>query len=243
MAEENNPNLQSMPNLQLVASNMERFLQMMNSMFQVQRGMLDRQEETLQAIHRTIRLQEEMLRQLQRMNTAMTSLEWRAMMAGLTGAEAGRLVMLTLQAYMPHGPAETWQQWRCRRQILEIMAAWKRSCENSGVVPWLEHWNLVVEAGLRHALEELPAETQNSQGETVRLEDKIQFWRDNIPEARGIPEAGNLLVLQRHMQMDASWSQRPPSGSAVLYGDLVDWRQADLHDYASQVDSAGSPLI
>ena len=76
-------------------------------------------------------------------NTCLSNLERRAMNAGLTGSEAGRLLMLTLQEYCPFGTMDTWQQWHCRRQVLELQAIWSRSCRCYGVIPTWELWELV----------------------------------------------------------------------------------------------------
>ena len=64
---------------------------------------------------------------------------------------------------------------------------------------------------------------------TLLLEDKVAFWRRAIPIAAGLraggAPAGNMLELQRTMQLQGAAADDPPE---VLSGDLVGWRQTDL---------------
>ena len=112
------------------------------------------------------------------------------------------------------------------------------------MTPTLELWNLVVESGYSRATEELPASWTNEvTGETILLQDKIAFWRREIPEATGNPACRNVLLAQRSLQQDTqvvglleTWMQQP----IILVGDLAGWRQGDLLDYIRQYP-AGSP--
>ena len=67
------------------------------------------------------------------------------------------------------------------------------------------------------------------------MRDKIAYWRREIPEAAGVPGAGNLLEIQRELQL-------PPAGGfggtptyswtgEVFAGDLLGWRQPDLLEW------------
>ena len=86
-----------------------------------------------------------------------------------------------------------------------------------------------MEGAYSRAVEEQLSEETNHLGETVYLEDKIAFWRANIPSAAGLPGVVNLMALQRQLQLN--W---PLHGEApeVLMGDLLGWRHADLQDWA-----------
>ena len=98
-----------------------------------------------------------------------------------------------------------------------------------------------MECGYKRATEEQLEEETNQAGETIYLEEKIQYWRDNIPCAEGLPELRNPMYLQRQMQMvwRAHEIGRAPD-SKVLMGDLLGWRHADLQHW-SRCYPGGSP--
>ena len=127
-----------------------------------------------------------------------------------------------------------------------MQSFWNRSCRNWGITPTAEQWSLVVEGAFRRAGDELEATTLNHAGELITLDQKIQFWRENIPEAAGQPNlpGGNLLEAQRRLQMDQEWTGGMPRDAgmprALLLGDVLDWRQRDLGEYMEQ-DPVGSP--
>ena len=156
---------------------------------------------------------------------ATVNLERRYMEANLTGAEASRLVAAELADYSPYGPVATWQTGHSYRRLLEVQAFWRCSCMQRGVRPTEALWNAIVEAAYSRALEEQPAESTNHHDEVVFLDDKIAFWRAQIPVAAGGAPAGNMLELQRAMQLQGAAADDPPE---VLSGDLVGWRQTDL---------------
>jgi hypothetical protein len=135
------------------------------------------------ALERSAVLLEQILQQASQANTAVKNLELRAMNQRLTGAEAGRLVALALQDYSPHGPPSTWRVAHPWRTLLEIIANWKSYLETIGVRATPRLWSLVMESGYSRALEEYDAVVTNEYGEDVELEEKISFWRRNIPEA------------------------------------------------------------
>ena len=147
----------------------------------------------------------------------------------LTGAETARLFMNLLDEYSPHGTPDTWRWVHARRTILELQACWTRNLKKQGVRPSADLWNIIVESGYRRALKELESWTWNESQERVLLEDKIQFWRQTIPEAVGNPEVTNFLLEQQAVQMDNMGLQAQPG--ELLYGDLVAWRQNDLLDW------------
>ena len=61
----------------------------------------------------------------------------------------------------------------------------------------------------------------------MHLQEKIAFWRTNIPDAAGVtvPD-GQLLQAQRDLQLQGVLGGIAAGSS--LYGDLVGWRQTDL---------------
>ena len=92
-----------------------------------------------------------------------------------------------------------------------------------------------MEAGYHRAKEEQPASQVNHLGEVILLEAKIAFWRQRIPEAAGVLEGHeeNYLLVQRAMQH--AWAAARGGGRPVvelLHGDLIGWRQRDLHQWA-----------
>ena len=87
-----------------------------------------------------------------------------------------------------------------------------------------------MEAGYARSEEELPASSINHLDEVVLLQDKITFWRRNIPCAEGLRTAAapgpvNLIALQRQMQLGWAAAAAPPVAPPEnLIGDLVGWR-------------------
>ena len=158
--------------------------------------------------------------------TALKSLEERAMMENLSGAEAGRLIVNVLEEFDPHGPPTTWRPHHSQRQLLEIQQAWSRSCRKQGITPKVELWNLVVESAYSRAVSELEADQTKPGGQSISLGAKIHFWRTNIPEARGSQGSGNFLEAQRQLQLHGGVVNL--EAGSVLFGDLVSWRHSDL---------------
>ncbi len=132
---------------------------------------------------------------------------------------------------------DTWRPLHSRRQILELQAAWSRSCRKQGPKPTPQLWSLVVESGYCRALSEEEGPDDNG----FTLQQKIHFWRANIPEAAGSPEVANLLEAQRELQI--AEEVRQLEGGSVLYGDLVAWRQADLLEWMDYHPAEAQPTL
>ena len=160
----------------------------------------------------------------ERAKDALVNLERRAMNRNLTGAECGRLLVTILEEWDPHGAYHTWRWAHARRKVLEQQGIWVRACNNQGLQPTQQLWDLIVEGAYSRAAEELEASYVNSHHEVIRLQDKIAFWRSNIEEARGTAGARNLLEEQQRLQVAEPGLQ----ADVVLYADLVPWRQYDL---------------
>ena len=94
-------------------------------------------------------------------NQAVVNLELRAMKQRLTGAEAARLIMVTLEDYHPHGDVTTWRWHHSRRQIGEILSHWRAYLQMIGMgdLATQRLWSLVVESGYARALEEGDGDT------------------------------------------------------------------------------------
>ena len=56
---------------------------------------------------------------------------------------------------------------------------------------------------------------------------KIAFWRQQIPEARGIAMMANFLDDQLNLQLESGEIDLG-NPDVLVYGDLVAWRQRDL---------------
>ena len=164
---------------------------------------------------------------LEQISTAVRSDECRHMNRGLTGKEAGRLLTAALHDYSPTGHVSGWRPMRSCRKILEIQADWNRSCRHNHLRPTKLHWDAVVEAAYRRAR----AEALEWGEEDQRfLEQKIMFWRTEIPEAIGWEGAPNLLTVQWQLQQGPQNVVLRPRTGDVPFGDLVDWRQWDVAD-------------
>ena len=97
-----------------------------------------------------------------------------------------------------------------------------------------------MEGSYSRAAEELQPTYTNTYGEVVRLQDKITFWRNNIPEAAGTAGGINLLEEQQRLQV----AQPGLQPDAVLYADWVPWRQYDLlqfHSTSPDLSPTGVP--
>ena len=170
---------------------------------------------------------------LQGIRTATVNTEARSMLQYLSGAECSRLFACELADYRPHGAPDTWRKSHAERTIEELKAHWTVACIWRKVRPCSQLWMGVAEGGYQRAGEEQQASEVNSYGETILLQDKIAFWRANIPAAAGFPApAPNLVELQRTLQLGwyAADGVAPP---AVLQNNLVGWRQADLHAWTA----------
>ena len=149
------------------------------------------------------------------------------MQDNLSGVESARLLMCALQEYSPYGAVSTWHTHHPERKILEIKDLWSKNLRKQGLEPKPALWNLVMEGAYRRALEELPPTAVSPGGQTVHLDEKIAFWRQNIPDAAGatIPD-GYLLEAQRDLQLNGVLGGI--AAGTCLHGDLVGWRQTDL---------------
>ena len=147
----------------------------------------------------------------------------------LIGAEIARLFMGLLHDFSPHGTVDTWRWLHARRTIVELQACWTRNLRKEGVAPSAALWNIIVESGYRRAIKELEPWSWSESQEQVWLEDKIEFWRAQIPEAVGQPGVHNFLLEQQQVQIASIGLLAQPG--ELLYGDLVAWRQNDLLDW------------
>ena len=180
--------------------------------------------------------------------TALVQLERRAMEQNMTGAETAALLVDVLDAFDPAGPRESWRNLESRQMILDVQAKWSRSCRKWGVIPTDFLWSLQVEACYRRARLVLEASRPNRSGERIVLEEKIGFWRSEIPEARGRPGVTHFLTAQRVAQLEAGEDAGDDHTRAVatlksgpvLFGDLVNWSLRDLEDW-SYVFPGSSP--
>ena len=163
---------------------------------------------------------------------AISNLERRAMEYGLTGEEAGRLLVNILDEWGPYGAEDTWHWETGRRKILKVQATWSRSCMRQGLRASCRAWDLIVEGAYRRAVAELEPSRLSQWSEQISLQSKIDFWRQKIPEASGAPGHRNLLEEQRELQLYAvDANGEPQEHPEVLIGDLLPWRQADLLEY------------
>ena len=164
--------------------------------------------------------------------TAAVNAEARYMLQHLSGAECSRLLACRLHEHRPHGPVATWRSAHAQRVVEELKAKWTAACHCRNVRPSEHLWRMITEGGYMRAAEEhAPAET-NEYGESIRLQDKIAFWRANIPAAVGQPGQPNLVEEMRQVQLQwyAADGVLPP---AVLFTDLCGWRQYDLEAWAA----------
>ena len=168
------------------------------------------------------------LEQTQSTATAVVNLERRFMQLHLTGAETSRLVSCMLHEFCPFGPIATWRAEHCMRTLLELQACWKRSMALKNQPVSIQTWNAVVECGIQRALDEQEAVEQNSHGEYVLLQDKIDFWRANIALAVGLPAVPNFLELQATLQHTPTGHQ---PGGFDAHGDLFGWRHIDVTNW------------
>ena len=167
---------------------------------------------------------------LESITKAEVNLERRMMEARLSGSEASRLVAAEVGDYSPYGAVDTWQCWHSYRRLEEIRSHWSVTCRDRGVSPTEGLWAAVVESGYQRAEEEQEPVVRNHLNEAIRLQDKIAFWRVDIPIAAGLQHRPNMLDLQRRLQVTP---RAPGADPEVLHGDLVGWRQSDLQDWAA----------
>ena len=188
------------------------------------------QMQLLQQVHTAV---EGLTEVLQGVRTAVASHEVRCMHQHLSGAETSRRFSLLLADYSPHGPPNTWRQFHSERCIEELKANWSNACSWRKVRTCDRLWGMITEGCYQRAVEEQDPTEVNSHGETVRLQDKINFWRASIPAARGLTPAPNLVEAQRQLQLGwyAADGVLPP---AVLQNDLCGWRQHDLQQWTLQ---------
>ena len=102
-----------------------------------------------------------------------------------------------------------------------------------------EHmWNLLMEAAYSRAHQDLEHQKTNKDGEVVTLEEKINYWRQHIPEAAGV-DCINFLAAQRRLQAGVSWetSVLQVHGGELQGGDLISRRNQDLEEW--MIDHAG----
>ena len=163
---------------------------------------------------------------------AAANSEARYMLKHLSGAEASRRFACALQNYVPHGAPNTWRKGHSEREIEELKGHWAVACICRRVRPSERLWRMISEGGYQRATEEQDAAAQNSYGEMILLQDKITFWRNNIPAAAGLPLQPNLVEEQRQLQLTwyAADGMPPP---AVLLTDLCGWRQSDLQAWTA----------
>ena len=174
--------------------------------------------------------------------TTLQQIERMQMEEQMDGGRVGRVVCRELRNFRPAGTMHGWHSAAVcvQNRLLEVRSWWVHTCRRRGLTPTADLWSHIVEASYKGALQE-----SSSPAEKHDLQEKIEFWRKNIPEAAGVvhTNTSNALKIQRRMQVNGSIGSLDMG--CILQGDLLPWTYEDLQGWTEDMGnrSATGPAL